>query len=37
MSFVIEHLTDPGQVLREVHRIIKKDGRVVVLTDNAGF
>ena len=37
-SHLIEHLNDPASMFREVHRIIKQDGRFFVTTPNiAGF
>lgn len=37
MSYVFEHLTSPGSVLKEVFRILKRGGMIILLTDNAGF
>ncbi len=33
---VIEHLTEPVETLREIRRILKKDGVLVIATPNAG-
>jgi len=32
-----EHVRDPGLVLVEMFRVLKKDGKVVVITDNAAY
>jgi len=34
MSHAIEHLNDPGEVLRRCHRILRPGGRIVMLTPN---
>lgn len=34
MSHLIEHVHDPEHLLRECRRILKKDGRVVIVTPN---
>ena len=34
-SEVVEHLEDPGQLFREVHRILKPHGRFILTTDNS--
>jgi SAM-dependent methyltransferase len=34
MNHVIEHVHDPGALLRECHRILKPSGRLVVVTPN---
>ncbi|MDR0487494.1 MAG: class I SAM-dependent methyltransferase [Treponema sp.] len=37
-SHLIEHLNDPRSFLNEIHRILKKDGRVFITTPNiSGF
>lgn len=36
LADVIEHLTDPRATLREIHRITRPGGRVVVLTPDVG-
>src|SRR3989344_7050752 len=33
---LFEHLINPGLFIKEVKRVLKKGGRVVLLTDNAG-
>jgi SAM-dependent methyltransferase len=35
LNHVIEHVPDPIQTLRECARILKKDGRLVILTPNS--
>lgn len=35
-SHLIEHLTGPGAFVREVHRILKKGGRLYLTTPNTG-
>lgn len=32
MLWVLEHLEDPGRVLAEVRRVLKKDGRLIICT-----
>lgn len=34
---VFEHLKNPLNFLTESHRVLKKGGKIVILTDNAGF
>lgn len=34
---LLEHLKNPNQVLREMFRVLKKKGRLTVITDNASF
>lgn len=34
---LFEHLTNPNNVLREIHRILKPKGKLVLITDNASF
>jgi SAM-dependent methyltransferase len=36
INHVIEHVFDPVGLLKECHRVVKSDGRVVVITPNAG-
>ncbi|MDD5181712.1 MAG: class I SAM-dependent methyltransferase [Candidatus Nanoarchaeia archaeon] len=36
-SCVFEHLRNPENVLREMKRVLKKNGRIVIVTDNACF
>jgi ubiquinone/menaquinone biosynthesis C-methylase UbiE len=35
--FVIEHLTDPTPMLREIHRVLKPSGKLVIATDTKWF
>lgn len=37
MSEVIEHLVDPYFALREIHRVLKKKGILVITTPNSSF
>jgi len=37
MQFMFEHLTNIGKVMKECHRVLKKDGKIIIITDNAGF
>lgn len=34
---LFEHLKNPGFVLKEMYRVLKKGGMLVLITDNAGF
>lgn len=34
MLMVIEHVEDPCGVLRAIHKLLKKDGKLVIVTDN---
>ena len=34
---VIEHVKDPGRLIREMKRVLKKHGKLVIITDNAHF
>lgn len=34
---LLEHLRNPGFVLEEMKRVCKRGGKVIVITDNAGF
>lgn len=34
---VFEHLTNPGNFLKECHRVLKKGGKIIVITDNANY
>lgn len=36
-AFVIEHMKNPGSFLKELKRVLKKNGTLVIKTDNAGF
>jgi len=36
MADVIEHLVDPRQTVREIHRLLRPGGRLVVLTPDVG-
>lgn len=36
-SFIFEHLTNPNFALKEMFRILKKGGKVVIHTNNAGY
>lgn len=36
-SFVFEHLTSPRHALQEMYRVLKKGGKVVIHTNNAGY
>jgi ubiquinone/menaquinone biosynthesis C-methylase UbiE len=37
MQFMFEHLTNINKVLKECYRLLKKGGKIIVITDNAGF
>jgi len=34
---LLEHLKNPGFVLEEMKRVLKKGGKIIVITDNAGY
>lgn len=34
---LLEHLKNPNRVLCEMYRVLKKKGKLVIITDNAGF
>lgn len=34
---LIEHLRNPGFALEEMWRVLKKGGKIIIITDNAGF
>ena len=34
-KFILEHLRNPGNVLREIQRVLKKGGILIIKTDNA--
>jgi len=36
-AFLFEHLKDPHKVLLEMKRVLKKGGKIILITDNAGF
>ena len=36
-SFVFEHLTNPGNAVKEMFRVLKKGGKVEIHTNNAGW
>lgn len=36
LADVIEHLTDPRRTLREIHRVTRRGGRLLLLTPDAG-
>jgi 2-polyprenyl-3-methyl-5-hydroxy-6-metoxy-1,4-benzoquinol methylase len=36
MSHVIEHVLNPIQLLRECRRVLKPEGKIVILTPNLG-
>lgn len=36
-SNVFEHLTNCGFVMKEMHRVLKKNGKLILITDNANY
>lgn len=34
---VLEHLTNPGFALKEMHRVLKKGGKLILITDNSSY
>ena len=36
-AFNFEHLRNPGKILKEMARVTKKGGKVIIKTNNAGF
>ena len=34
---LIEHLTNPSNFLKESYRVLKKGGKIIVITDNASY
>ncbi len=34
---LFEHLTKPGFVLKEMYRVLKKGGKLILITDNANY
>lgn len=34
---LLEHLTNPGFVLKEIVRVLKKGGKLILITDNASY
>lgn len=34
---VLEHLTNPGFALKEMYRVLKKGGKLLLITDNANY
>lgn len=37
MKWVFEHVTNPLYVLQEARRVLKPNGKIIIITDNAGF
>lgn len=37
MQFMFEHLTNINKVMKECYRLLKKGGKIIIITDNAGF
>ena len=35
-KFIFEHLKNPNNFLKKVHKVLKKGGKLVLITDNAG-
>jgi SAM-dependent methyltransferase len=36
-NWILEHIANPAHLLKESHRVLKKHGRIMIVTDNAGF
>ena len=34
---LFEHLKNPNELLKEIYRVLKKGGQLILITDNAGF
>lgn len=34
---LLEHLKNPGVVIKEMKRVLKKGGKLIIITDNAGY
>ena len=37
MKNFFEHLNNPNKVLKEIRRVLKRNGKIVLITDNASF